>query len=226
MSTQSTGTLSSMIAPPMNELNTEGMEGPFRINPEIPLRNAPDQNTLDGSMLPTITSSELSDIQNFYNRIVYFNNSTLIADGRSVLDWQQADSLPNYSLSYLFGQYLRTQAEQKLDAGVKTDIFKQILVDSGNETTAVTNAIHNNIDPNLSLGEVLTNFRVATALKAPTGVYGFGKDVASFFSVSPKVSTLTSADLKGGGAIVKDISAGSFTVPTVHGDNVTYTGVY
>ncbi|MDO9492655.1 MAG: fibronectin type III domain-containing protein, partial [Acetobacterium sp.] len=398
LATQSTGTLSSIITPPMNELNTEGMEGPIRINPEIPLRNSPDQSTLDASMIPSVSSAVVSDIKTFYtynytttsydqtiahcayvgpnvevwvennatpvqltdseaatigqefdnniyglvttnffaasdvdnngkidilcfdikdgytgggyiggyydpnnqvagtysnqmdmifvdtnpligteknlpksystlahelqhlvnfncnknqggqmatwlneslsqaaeqmyngvqaDRITYFNNSTVITDGRSVMDWTKTDSLPNYSLSYLFGQYLRTQAEQKLDAGVKTDIFKQILVDPGNETTALTNAIHNNIDASLSLGNVLTNFRVAMALKATTGVYGFGNDAAAFSGITPKVSTLTATDLKGGGAIVKDISAGPFTVPTIHGSNVTYTGVY
>jgi|GEM_PF-3213439 len=159
------------------------------------------------------------------SRISYYNNSTAIADGRSVMDWNNSDSLPNYALSYLFSQYLRTQAEAKLAEGVKTDIYKQIIVDPGNANTALTNAIKTNIDTDMTTEKFMTNFRVAMVLKANSGVYSFGKDAASFSGITTKLNTQTSADLKGGGAIVKGIS-GSFTAPEEHGANISYTGVY
>lgn len=159
------------------------------------------------------------------SRISYYNNSTAIADGRSVMDWNNSDSLPNYALSYLFSQYLRTQIEAKLDEGLKTDIYKQIIVDPGDANTALANAIKANIDSDMTTEKFMTNFRVAMVLKADSGSYSFGKDAALFSDITTKLSTQTSADLKGGGAIVKGIS-GSFTAPVVHGVNITYIGVY
>ncbi|OFV69046.1 fibronectin type III domain-containing protein [Acetobacterium wieringae] len=159
------------------------------------------------------------------SRISYYNNSTPIADGRSVMDWNNSDSLPNYALSYLFSQYLRTQAEAKLGEGIKTDIYQQIIADPGDTNTALSNAIKANIDADMTTEKFMTNFRVAMVLKANSGSYSFGKDAASFSGVTTKLSTQTSADLKGGGAIVKGIS-GSFTAPDLHGDTITFTGVY
>ena len=159
------------------------------------------------------------------SRISYYNNSTAIADGRSVMDWTSSDSLPNYALSYLFSQYLSTQAEAKLEEGQNTDIYKQIITDPGNANTALTNAIKANIDTDMTIEKFMTNFRVAMVLKASNGSYSFGKDAASFSGITTKLSIQTSVDLKGGGAIVKGIS-GSFTAPDVHGDNISYTGIY
>ncbi|HAZ06305.1 MAG TPA: neutral metalloprotease, partial [Acetobacterium sp.] len=126
------------------------------------------------------------------SRISYYNNSTPIADGRSVMDWNNSDSLPNYALSYLFSQYLRTQAEAKLGEGIKTDIYQQIIADPGDANTALSNAIKANIDANMTTEKFMTNFRVAMVLKANSGSYSFGKDAASFSGVTTKLSTQTS----------------------------------
>ena len=98
-------------------------------------------------------------------------------------------------------------------------------LDQGHKRTVPLIKIKANIDSDMTTEKFMTNFRVAMVLKANSGSYSFGKDAALFSDITTKLSTQTSADLKGGGAIVKGIS-GSFTAPEVHGDNITYIGVY
>ncbi|MEA4805530.1 fibronectin type III domain-containing protein [Acetobacterium wieringae] len=157
-------------------------------------------------------------------RVNYYNDSAAIADGRSVLDWQNADVMSSYSLSYLFTQYLKEQAELK--SGGTTDIFAKIIQDPGDEVAAVTNVIQSDIDSKLTLAQTLTNFRVATVVKSPVGSYGFGNDATAFSGVNPKISLLNAAELKGGGALIRNIEGSPFTVPETHGTNMRYISVY
>lgn len=155
------------------------------------------------------------------NRISYFNTSTAIANGRSLLEWNNADPLPNYSLSYLFSQYLRTQAKEK----GSPNIFGELIADTNtNVNTSLEKVIHKDIDPAISLGAFMTNFRVALLVKANGGKYGFDGE-AAFNTVTPMTYSGSTADLKGGGAVVKSITT-PFLEPALHGANISYTGVY
>ncbi|SUK15035.1 neutral metalloprotease [Staphylococcus agnetis] len=114
------------------------------------------------------------------HRIDYYNSSNSIANGHSLIKWNhRGDVLSNYALSYLFSQYLSAQS----DNGDK--IFKEILQDPANTSEALEKAIHKHVDPNMSLGEFMTNFRIALEKKEATGLHGF-KGAPGFNAISPK----------------------------------------
>ncbi len=115
-------------------------------------------------------------------RISFFNNSTAIRDGKSLIRWEQ--TLADYSLNYLFLQYIRTQM------GIGSSIFKEILLDTANDYSAVENVVKKYISPSKSFGDFMTDFRLALLLKKPTGPYGFMGE-SCFNSVSPLFYTGT-----------------------------------
>ncbi|WP_215388296.1 M30 family zinc metallopeptidase [Staphylococcus aureus] len=113
-------------------------------------------------------------------RIDYYNRSNSITNGHSLIKWgHHGDTLSNYSLSYLFSQYLRTQS----DNGDK--IFKEILQDRSNTIESLQHAIHKHVDPNMSVNQFMTNFRIALAKKEATGLHGF-KGEESFDSIQTR----------------------------------------
>ena len=162
-------------------------------------------------------------------RISYYNNSEAIRNGRSLLEWNNLDDsvLANYSLSYLFAQYLRTQVEQVLGEGHGVKFFREIIEDSAGDYVAVENVIRKYLDADLTFGEFLTNFRTAMLLKADSGYYGFGGE-AAFDSINTPLYTEGATILYGGGAVVKPLSAVPFIdiEPADQGADVQYRGVF
>ncbi|RWR04803.1 Ig-like domain-containing protein, partial [Siminovitchia fortis] len=150
------------------------------------------------------------------NRIDYYNRSSSITAGHSLLYWDNnGDTLSNYSLSYLFGQYVKAQV------GQGNRVFKEILADKNNDYKAVENVAKNYIDPSITFGKLMTNFRGALFLKEKTGVFGFKGD-PGFNGLERKLYSGSSTFLRGGGAIVRE-SAGNNTIPAYKGDDITYT---
>lgn len=100
------------------------------------------------------------------DRIDYYNYSNSISKGHSLLYWDyDGDTLANYSLSYLFGQYVKLQANKG------NDIFKEILKDSNNDYKAVENVMKKYVDPSLTFGKTMTNFSDTSAEKAGRTVW-------------------------------------------------------
>ncbi|GEM_PF-2357496 len=165
-------------------------------------------------------------------RIDYYNKSDAIRNGRSLLNWANDEGiLANYALSYLFGQYLRTQVEQALgevkEGQEEVKLFREIIEDSAGGYEAVENVIKKHINADLSFGEFMTNFRAAMLLKANTGYYGFGGETA-FDALSTPLYTGESTELYGGGAVVKQISSPPFTepAPADKGTDIQYRGIF
>jgi hypothetical protein len=148
-------------------------------------------------------------------RIDFFNSSTAIRDGKSLIRWEQ--TLADYSLNYLFLQYIRTQM------GIGNSIFKEILLDTANDHRAVENAVKKYISPSKSFGDFMTDFRLALLLKKPTGPYGFMGE-SCFDTINVQLYTGSGKDLFGGGALYKSISS-SFTDPGNSGSSIQYAGV-
>ncbi|MBS4205985.1 Ig-like domain-containing protein [Lederbergia citrea] len=149
------------------------------------------------------------------DRIDYYNEARSIANGHSLLYWDDyGDVLSNYSLSYLFGQYVRVQA------GQGNKIFKEILTDKDNDYRAVENAAKKYIDPKMTFGKLMTNFRGALLLNQSKGLYGF-KGEAGFNALQPRLFNGSSANLKGGGAVVKRTNVAA--IPASKGNDITYT---
>lgn len=158
------------------------------------------------------------------NRITYYNSSTAIQNGHSLLSWQNgSEVLANYSLSYLFSQYLRTQVDQAKGSGEGVKTYKSIINDSAEDYTAVENVIKDRIDSNLTFGQFMTNFRAAMLLKASKGPYGFNGE-AGFNTITTPLYAGGAIDLKGGGAVVKSIT--NEVRSTGKGPNITYLGIY
>lgn len=157
------------------------------------------------------------------NRIDFYNGSTVVGGGRSLLEWD--NDLADYSLSYLFSQYLRTQIDQAKGSGEGIKTYKSIIEDPAENYVAVQNVIQSKIDNNLSFGQFMTNFRAAMLLKADSGPYGFNNE-AGFDTISTPLYTGGTIDLKGGGAVVKPITSTSPFMPGSHGANITYLGIY
>lgn len=152
------------------------------------------------------------------SRLQYYNASESITNGHSLLKWEDnGDSLSNYSLSYLFMQYIKIQTKQG-DA-----IFKEILQDPNNDYKAIENVAKKYISPDMTFGKLMTSFRIALLLKEPTGLYGFLGD--SFYdALEEKIYTGSSANLVGGGAVVTSFHTDEdFVVPVSKGENITYT---
>ena len=119
----------------------------------------------------SMAAEQIYSGQGLSDRIDYYNVSSSIQNGHSLLYWDDdGDVLSNYSLSYLFGQYIKVQANQG------DRIFKEILADPNNDYKAVENVAKKYIDPNMTFGKLMTNFRIALLLKEPTGLYGFKGD--------------------------------------------------
>ncbi|MEA4806855.1 MAG: hypothetical protein VB113_13380 [Acetobacterium wieringae] len=163
------------------------------------------------------------------NRITYYNSSTAIQNGHSLLSWQNgSEVLANYSLSYLFSQYLRTQVDQKLATGESVEggdakIFNEIITNDQEDFSAVEAVITKWIDHDLTFGQFMTNFRAAMLLKADSGPYGFNNE-EGFDTIITPLYTGGTIDLKGGGAVVKSIT--NEVKPTGKGANITYLGIY
>ncbi|MCM3090650.1 MULTISPECIES: Ig-like domain-containing protein [unclassified Cytobacillus] len=152
------------------------------------------------------------------DRIDYYNYSNSISKGHSLLYWDyDGDTLANYSLSYLFGQYVKLQANKG------NDIFKEILKDSNNDYKAVENVMKKYVDPSLTFGKTMTNFRAALLLKKPEGQYGFNGEKV-FDALQPRLYSGTSTSLRGGGAIVTQATA-NMSIPANKGEDITYTFV-
>ncbi len=151
------------------------------------------------------------------DRIDYYNSSNSIKNGHSMLYWDYSgDTLSNYSLSYLFLQYF------KLQAGQGDAIFKELQQLGNNNYKDIEILIKKYINPNMSFGQFMTNFRIALLLKKNSGLRGFKGD-AGFSGISTPMYTGTGTSLKGGGGVAKAIDTTKFQVPTNKGADITYT---
>ncbi|SFG33014.1 Ig-like domain-containing protein [Sporolactobacillus nakayamae] len=152
------------------------------------------------------------------DRIDYYNESRSIANGKSLLYWDDfGDNLANYSLSYLFIQYLYIQC------GQPADLFKRIIQDPHNDYRAVQDVIHDYIGPDMSFGRFMSNFRKALYLNENTGPYGF-HGIAGFQQLKKKVysSKSKSPKLRGGGAVVVN---NALSIPNDKGVHITYSSL-
>jgi hypothetical protein len=157
-------------------------------------------------------------------RIRDYNLSNSIIDGHSLLYWgdNNGDTISNYALSYLFGQYLRIQCN------IGDGIFKEILLDEADTITAVENAIKNHISSDKAFSEFMTDFRIALYMQKTEGPYGFGNEtdlyvwnLFPYYLGDPK-------NLRGGSSIyimISDSGPLEFVHPDDAGENITFVGM-
>ena len=151
------------------------------------------------------------------DRINYYNQSSSITNGHSLLYWDyDNDTLSNYSLSYLFMEYLNIQAD------IGDSIYKEIIQNPNSDYKAIEDVVKKYIDNNVDFGEFMTNFRMALTLNYSTGKYGF-KNKEGFNNLQKKIYSGNEINLRGGGAVVVKANS-SLDIPSNKGDNIVYFG--
>ncbi|KIL43038.1 cell wall-binding repeat-containing protein [Jeotgalibacillus campisalis] len=152
------------------------------------------------------------------SRVSYYERSQSIANGHSLLYWDRnGDVLSNYSLSYLFGQYMRIQADQG------NDIYKELLENEKSTKLALEDVIQTHIDPKKTAGQFLTDFRQALFMNEEDGLYGFNGEPMLSEITSPLYQGTLPQKLRGGGAInVPAGNAAGFEEPASKGDSMQY----
>ncbi len=152
------------------------------------------------------------------SRIYYFNDdsSTSIRNGHSLCIWgDNGDTLPNYSMSYIFFQYLRIHSNNK------EGIFKEILNHARSDYKAVEEIAVKNLGIS-DFDELLLNWRLANYYNNETSIYGYGEEQSSYKTEIHRPSQNV-MQIGPGGAIYLDIDTTSIT-PAVTGSNILFTG--
>ncbi|MBD5444869.1 MAG: hypothetical protein HDR29_04880 [Lachnospiraceae bacterium] len=150
------------------------------------------------------------------NRIANYNSNSYISTGKvSLLNWGGYNTLSNYSLSYLFSQYIRIQYENG------ENIYKDTMTDL-TETNNLFGIIADKLG--VSGEELLFNFRAALFLKNAEGKYGFGGEEWAESVKSNSTSTVSSLSLEPGAAVV--IPFNDSFEPSGAGNNIRFAGMY
>jgi hypothetical protein len=158
-------------------------------------------------------------------RIQYYNKSSAIRNGRSLINWNNSNEvLANYALSYLFSQYLEAQMDETLGGDTSVKYFKEIIMDDSGGYQAVENVARKYLDAELTFGQLMTDFRAALVKKDASGIYGFGGQT-DFDSISTPFYSGGTKSLEAGGAIVMSLS-GPFSDTGNQGQSIAYLGLF
>ncbi|WP_373484317.1 fibronectin type III domain-containing protein [Acetobacterium sp.] len=180
-----------------------------------------------GMYAKMIESAQASGESYVIQNVNLYNNDEKIKNGLSLMRYDVLDdaSSSNYVLSFFFSQYLRTQIDAALgETGHNVKVFNEIITDRGTATEAVERTVQKHIDPLLTFGDFITNFRAAMLLKADGGYFGFNAE-EEFDELSTPLYTGGSTSLYGGGAIVI-ANQGPFTIPTNRGNDISFLGIF
>ncbi|WP_317853973.1 hypothetical protein [Chakrabartyella piscis] len=184
---------------------------------------------VQGSYMPTFINEafSMSAEHMLYgtqtSRITYYNTYSNIQNGQTSLScWgSSGNTLDHYALSYLFGQYVRTQYMQQVgvDDGdvLYKDFFAKLKVAKYSEMG--TFELLADMVGAGSSETLLMNFYTALLEKEDSGAYGFGGESWAN-SISPKYVTGDSASLVPGAAVYFDAYA-SFT-PEDAGEHIVF----
>ncbi len=152
--------------------------------------------------------------------IQMYAQSDGVQNGHSLLYWDYyGDPYPNYALSYLFFQYLRIRA------GDEPGLFRRISEHAHNDHRAVEAVIHELIDPGMSFGRFMTEFRLALLLSEPEGPYGFSSE-KGFEGITPPFYLGDGVSMRGGGAVNVSLPTGHAEHPAGSGEDVVFVGVF
>ena len=182
----------------------------------------------NGNYMETWLNEGLAEAASHYalgypieEHIEAIQTSNDIANGLSVINW--LGSFYNYTLSYLFSEYLKNNAS----GGV--DIFLDMILTDSDAVTQVETAMAGQNDSISTMEEFLTYFRLANIVQGDD-IYGYGDESDIFnFDTIPAPNTYNSTiELKSGGSIViypSDADFDSFD-PSSIGDNIIIYKVY
>ncbi len=146
------------------------------------------------------------------------------AAGRSLYAWN--DDILNYSMMYLFGQYIRLQSGSYEAFKRMLDVYAQDSAPS--EKKAVEAAVENSALDGFDLSEIVLAFRIAmiaNEVEAYDGIYGFcGNELYDSLPAMTYSSSQT-PKIYGGGAIVIETTDGVFYPAKNASDKLQYAGI-
>lgn len=139
------------------------------------------------------------------DRILYYNMDYdgSIKNGAILCytDYAQNDNsvVANYSLPYLFLQYIRAQTKELSGGG--SDIFKKIKISGLPGSAAIEEVLKEIGYPVTEFSQLNRNFRIAMTLKEPDGYYGF-KGESEFNDIYQPITLVMPKDLDFSAAVV------------------------
>lgn len=136
-------------------------------------------------------------VSHYNSHLQYFANGSI-----SLVQWGSVDTLCSYSMSYLFGQYIRTQYEN--GDTIYRDSMNGLSPDNNNLLPIIAEKL------GVTLEEMLLNFRAALFLKNAEGPYGFKGE-----SWAEDIRSKAAADLSG---TEKELQPGTALVVAMEGD--------
>lgn len=152
------------------------------------------------------------------------SNDNFYASGESLYAW--TDDILNYSMAYVFGQYIRLQTGGYTAFKKMLDVFA---ADSApTEAKAIEASVTGSLLENMSLSDIVLSCRIAmlaNEVSAYDGIYGFcGSEV---FDVLPAMTYTSSKTPKvyGGGTIIIETGDGTFTPSSKASSNLKYVGI-
>jgi|GEM_PF-1039120 len=154
-------------------------------------------------------------------RIMYYNKDpkNSIRNGHGLVYWDSEgdDVFSNYSLAYIFGQYLNLQS------GVGEGIYKEILnymtTNSVYDYRAVEGVAKQQLSGISSWEDLIRSWAIANMLNQPSGLYGY----KGAFSLTPHGPTSANVTMHSGGVVYRIVN-GSWTTPADAGANIKYYG--
>jgi hypothetical protein len=154
-------------------------------------------------------------------RILYYNTDpkNSIRNGHGLTIWDnRGDVLANYSLSYLFGQYLSLQAQS--GQAIFKNILDYMLAHSVFDYTAVLGVAKQHIAGINSWEDLLKSWAIANMANEPDGTYGYKGQ----FILTPHGPAGFQTSLHNSGTVYRTI-AGAVETPSGAGADMRYYAV-
>ena len=170
------------------------------------------------SQNPSYTSPKMTGAGYLGSRIDYYNDDpqSSIRNGHGLTIWDnQGDVIANYSLAYLFGQYLSIQSTSG-DAIFK-EILNYMVANTVFDFNAVTAVASQKMAGIASWKELLKDWAVANMANEPAGLYGY----KGHFTLTPHGPTADTANIHNGGVVYRTIS-GAVTTPAGAGSSMRF----
>ncbi len=166
--------------------------------------------TYDG-MLP---GGYLEDRIRFYNK----DPKNSIRNGHGLVYWDnKGDVFSNYSLAYIFGQYLHLQSSS--GQGIYKEILDYMTTNSVYDYRAVEEVAKQRLTGIGSWEDLIKSWAVANILNQASGLYGY----KGAFSLTPHGPTSANVTIHSGGVVYRTLN-GNWTRPGDAGAGITYCG--
>ncbi|MCX5905363.1 MAG: hypothetical protein NTV89_18270 [Proteobacteria bacterium] len=154
------------------------------------------------------------------DRIVYYNKDTnnSIRNGHGLVYWVNDNTVfSNYSLAYIFGQYLNLQSS--IGDGIYKEILNYMVANSVYDYQAVAGVAKQRLTGIGSWEDLIKSWAIANMLNQASGLYGY----TGAFSLTPHGPTSANVTIHSGGVVYRLVN-GNWNRPADAGANIKYYG--